>query len=105
MLARGIFHKDHEISRVELCTATVTYEGDISVAQDMSAVLHVVTVNRFFRRCMVAGEEVISGDRAGERAVLNITMHRSRFLTHSTDKTVVTNDGKEIAHEKEGECG
>lgn len=58
----------------------VLYYCNIPKAKDMPAMWHGVAVMRPCARCMVTADDVISGEIASERSVMETKMIRSRFL-------------------------
>lgn len=62
------------------------YCFDIPEIKDVSAVRHNVVVKRHFVRCIVSEENIISGEKVGERSIKDTKMIRSLFERNCEQK-------------------
>lgn len=75
----------------------VSYCCDIPEANDMSEVRHGVAVRRPFVRYVVPEEDIISGEKAFKRTVMESKMTRSSVLETSRKAAKSVEDRNELA--------
>lgn len=89
---RVFFVKTEELVKWMCVPLQVLYRCDITEAKHVSAERHDVLLNRYSFRDILAGEDMISGELAGERSMGETKIVRNRFLEIGTSNTMSAED-------------